>query len=115
MAVEQKHGAGGEAGGHGEGVLGIELDEDEALPGRAGEIGFSLQLAQEAFLELADLLDVHGGDEGLGGGGWGIGEDDIFEIVVAGGKDGGTLVDFGGIEEVEDGKVLNLKNLVHAF
>ena len=115
MAVEQKHGPGSEAGGHGQSLFGVELDQDEALPIGTGGIGVSLQLAQEGLLELVDLLDVDGGDEGLGGGSCGIGEDNIFEFVGAGWKDGGTLVDFGGIEQVEDGKVLNLKDFVHAF
>ncbi len=45
----------------------------------------------------------------------GIGEHDVFEFVVAGGQDGGTLVDFGRIEQVEDGKMLYGEDFVHAF
>ena len=58
---------------------------------------------------------MHADDEELGGCGGGIGEDDVFEFVVAGGKDGGAFVDLGGIEEVEDREVLDLENFVHAF
>ena len=77
--------------------------------------GFGFQLAQEGLLELEDLFDVHAGDEGLGGSGGGIGEQDIFKFVAAGRQDRGALVDFGGIEQVEHGKMLHREDFVHAF
>ena len=115
MAVDQERGSGNEAGRHGLGVAGVELDQDEALPGGAVAFGFRFQLMQEGFLELEDLLHVHADDERLGGGDGGVSEDYVFEIVGAGGKDGGALVDLGGIEEVEDGEVLDVKHVVHTF
>ncbi len=115
MAVNQERGSGGEAGRHSLGVARVELDQDEALPVGTGAFDFRLQFVQEGFLELEDGLHVHAGNEGLGGGGGGIGEDDVFEIVGAGGNDGGALVDLGGIEQVEDGEVLDLENLVHTL
>ncbi len=115
MAVEEQGGSGNEAGIHGEGLPGIELDEDEAEPGGAIAFGFGLELAQEGLFEFEDLGDLHGGDEGVGSGDGGIGEQDVFKGVGAGGKDGGTLVDFGRIEQVEDGKMLDGKDFVHAF
>ena len=115
MAVNQERGSGGQAGRHSLGIAGIELDEDEALPGGTGAFGFRLQFVQEGFLEFEDVLHVHAGDEGLGGGGGGIGEDNVFEIVGAGGNHGGALVDLEGIEQVEDGEVLDLEDLVHAL
>src|SRR4029077_10788055 len=115
MAVDQERGSGEQAGRHSLGVAGIELDEDEALPVGTVAFGFRLQSVQEGFLELEDVLHMHAGDEGLGGGGGGICEDDVFEIVSAGGNHGGALVDFSGIEQVEDGEVLDLENLVHAI
>ena len=87
MAVDQERGPGGQAGRHSLGVAGIELDQDEALPVGTGAFGFRLQLVQEGLLELEDVLDVHAGNERLGGGGGGIGEDDVFEFVGAGGND----------------------------
>jgi len=115
MAVDQERGSGRKAGRHGLGVAGIELDEDEALPGRAVGFGVGFQPGEERLLELEDLFHVHADDEGLGGGGERIGEDNVFEFVAAGGKNGGALVDLGGIEEVEDGEVLDVEDLVHAF
>ena len=100
MAVNQERGSGEQARRHGMGVADIELDQDEALPGRAVAFGFGFQLVEEGFLELQDLVHVDVDDEELGGGGGGIGEDDIFEVVGAGRKDGGALVDFGGIQQV---------------
>lgn len=115
MTVDQERGSGEQAGRHSLGVAGIELDQDEALPVGTGAFGFRLQFVQEGFLEFEDVLHMHAGDEGLGGGGGGIGEDDVFEIVGAGGNHGGALVDLGGIEQVEDGEMLDLEDLVHAL
>src|SRR5579872_2860405 len=114
MAVEQNRGAGGKAGEHG-GVLGVELDKDEAAPGRAVPFDFWLELAKEGLTELEDLEHPVGGNERLGGGGGGIGEKDVFEVVGAGGQDGGAFVDLGRVEEVEDGEVLDGEDLVHAL
>ena len=100
MAVDQESGSGYEAGRHEGSFPGIELDQDEALPGRAIALGMGFELVQERLLELEDLLHVHADDEGLGSGGGGIGEDDVFEFVAGRRKDGGALVDFGGIEQV---------------
>ena len=115
MAVDQQSCPGHEAGIHGHGLFGIDLDEHEALPAGAIAVGFGFELAQEVFLELKDVFDVHAGDERLGGGSGGVGEQDVFEFIAAGWQDGGTLVDFGGIEQIEDGKVLDGKDFVHAF
>ena len=115
MSVEQERGSGHEAGIHACSVFGIHLDEDEALPGGAVAFHFGLQLAQEGFFEFQDFFNVHAGDEGLGGGGRGGGEDDVFEFVAAGGQDGGAFADFGGVEQVEHGKALNGENFIHAF
>ena len=94
---------------------GIELDEHKALPGRTIAFDFGFELAQEVFLELENFLHVHAGDQGLGGSGGGVGEQNVFEFVVAGRQDGGALVDLGGIEQIEDGKMLDGENFVHAF
>ena len=115
MAVDQERGSGREAGLHGQGVAGIDLDQDKALPGRTVALGFGLDAVKEGLLELQDFLYAHANDEWLRGSCRGVGEDDIFKLVGAGGKDGGALVDLGGIEQVEDREVLHLENLVHAF
>lgn len=115
MTVNQERGSGGKAGGHGLGVVGIELDEDEALPAGVVALGVGPELVEERLLELEEFLHVHAGDKGLGGGDGGIGQGNVFEIVGTGGKDGSAPVDLGGIEEVEDGEVLDLENFIHAF
>ena len=113
MSVKQQSGAGHEAGRHGGGVAGIELNQDETVPGGAIAVDFGLELAEEGFPEFERAEDAVGGNQGTGGGGGRIGEQNVFEIVGAGEKDGGALVDFGGIEQVEDGKMLNGKDFVH--
>lgn len=45
----------------------------------------------------------------------GVGEGDILKIILAGRQDCGAEVDLGGIEQIEDGEVLDVENLVHAF
>src|ERR1700722_2417766 len=114
MAVDQEQGAGYKPGSHAGGLFrvelrvkpGVELDEHETLPGGAVALGFGLQFAQEGLFELEDIFYVHAGDEGLGSGNGGIGEDDVLEFVAAGGENGGTFVDFGRIEQIEHGKML---------
>lgn len=100
---------------HCEGFACIELDQDEALPAGAVPIGFWLDAVEEGLLELQHIFHVHANDKRLGGRDGGIREDDIFELVGAGRKDRGPFVDFGGIEEIEHRKVLNLEDFVHAF
>jgi|SRR5580765_8314788 len=115
MAVNEERGSGREAGKHGQGVAGVELDQNEAVPGGAVSLGLRPELVEERLLELEDFLYVHADDEGFGSGGGGIGEQDVFEVVAAGGKDGGAFVDFHRIEEIEDRQMLDLEDLVHAF
>jgi len=85
------------------------------LPCGAVAYGIGLQFAQESFFELEDFFYVHAGDEGLSCGSRGVSQDDVLEFVGAGGQDGGALADFGGIEQVEDGKALYGEDFVHAF
>lgn len=115
MAVNQQRDSGREAGRHGLGIAWIELDENEALPGRSIAFGSGPELVEEGFLEFQDLPDMHADDARFGGSNRGIDKNDVFELVGAGRKDGGTFVDLGGIEEVEDGEVLDLEDLVHAL
>jgi hypothetical protein len=115
MAVYEKGCPGQEAGGHAGGLPGVELDEHEAVPAGAVAVGFGFQFVQEGFLELEDVFDLHGGDERLSGSGGGVGEQNVFKFVGAGGQDGGALVDLGGIEQIEHGKMLHGEDFVHAF
>jgi len=114
MAVKQYGGSGSQAGRHGLGLVGIEADEDEALPAGTVALDFGAEAAKEALGEFEDFEDAVGGNEGCDGGS-GVGQQDVFEIVGAGGQDGGAFVDLVGIEKVEDGKMLNRKDLIHAF
>jgi len=115
MAVYQKGGSGGQAGGHGLGVGGIEFDQDEALPSGVVALGIRPEFVKEGLLELEEFLHMHAGYEGLGGGDGGISHGYVFEVVGTGGQDGGAFIDLGGVEEVKNGEVLDLKDLVHAF
>jgi len=115
MTVNQERRSGHQAGIHARGVVGIGLDEHEALPGGTITLGIGFELAQEALFELEDVFDVDAGDQRVGSGDGGIGEQNVFEFVAAGRNDGGALVDFGGIEQVEHGKMLHGQDFVHAF
>ena len=67
----------------------------------------------------------HGGDiallvgtraaSGASGGSRGRREQHVFELVATGRQDGGAFVDFGWIEQIEDGEVLDSEDLVHAL
>ena len=60
------------------------------------------QVVQEVLLELEDFLHVPAVDQGLSRGSGGVGEQNVFEFIAAGGQNGGAFVDFGGIEQIED-------------
>ena len=115
MAVDQEKSTRRQTRVHRKGVACVELDQDEALPTGAVRMAIRLNAVEEGLLELEDVLHVHTDHEGLACSNRGVSHNDVFELVCAGGKDRGPLVDLGGIEEIEDGKVLNLENLVHAF
>jgi hypothetical protein len=44
-----------------------------------------------------------------------VGEEDVREFVVAGGQDGSALVDLGWFQQIEDGKMLDGEDAVHAL
>ena len=50
----------------------------------------------------------------LGGSG-SVDHQDILELIATGGQDAGPLVDLGGVEQVEDRKVLYIQDIVHAL
>jgi len=58
---------------------------------------------------------MHASDERLGSGSGSVGEQDVFKFVAAGRQDGGALVDFGRIEQIEYGEMLDGEYFVHAF
>jgi hypothetical protein len=114
MAIEQQSGPGGETGRHAGSVPGIELDEDKTSPVGTIAFGFGLELAKEGLFEFQELKHTISGNEWVDGGG-SFGKQDVFKLVRAGGDNGGALVDFRGIEQVEDGEMLNGKDFVHAL
>ena len=115
MAVDEQRGPRKQTWIHGHGFLGVDLDEHEAVPGGAVAFGFGAEVVEEGLLELEDFLDVAAVDEGLSSGSGGVGEQDVFEFVAARRQDGGAFVDFGGIEQIEDRKVLHGEDFIHAF
>ena len=58
---------------------------------------------------------MHAGDERVGGGDVAISEQNVLEIVIAGRQNRSALIDLGGIEQIEYGKMLDREHAVHAF
>jgi len=115
VAVDEERGSGQQTGIHAHTLAGIGFDEDEALPPFAVAFGFRFQLLEKRLLELQDFLNVHAGDERLGCGDTSVGEEYVLELVVARGQDRSALVDLGGVEQIEHGKMLDGEDAVHAF
>jgi len=115
MAVDEERGSGLKTGMHRQGFVRVDPDQDETLPVGTVAVRVRPDAVQERFLELQDVLHVHAEDKRLGGGNEGISKDYVFEVIGAGGQNGGTLVDLAGIEEIEHGEVLDLEDLVHAL
>ncbi len=115
VAIEEEGGAGGGARGHGGGVVCVHLDEHEAAPFGAGGVAIGAEAFEEGFFEFEEVANVVLGDAGAGGGDGGVDEEDVVELAVGGGEDGGAFVDFGGVEEVEDGEFEDGEDAVEAF
>ena len=115
MAVDQQGGSWQEAGRHGGDIALLRPDQHETMPGGAVAFGFRLEASQEGFLELEHGEDLVGGDQRASGSSGGRREQHVFELVATGRQDGGAFVDFGWIEQVEDGEVLDGEDLVHAL
>lgn len=115
MAVDEERGCGLKAGLHGLGITGIEADQDEALPGRMVALRIWADAVQEGFLELENVFDIHACDVRLDRGNGRVDKNYILEVIRARRNDGGALVDFLRIEEVEHREVLDVQDLVHTF
>ena len=115
MAVDQQGGPWQEAGRHGGDIALLGPDQHETMPGGAVAFGFGLEASQESFLEFQHGEDLVGRDQRASGSSHRRREQDVFELVGAGRQDGGAFIDFGGIEEIEDGEVLDSEDLVHAL
>lgn len=103
MAVDEKRGAGQQTGVHAHAFAGISFNYHKAFPLVPIAFNFRFQLLEKCFLKFEDFPDVHTGDQGLSGGDGSVGDQNILEFVIAGWEDGGALVDFGGVEEIENG------------
>ena len=115
MAVDQQGGSWQEAGRHGWDIALLRPDQHETMPGGAIAFGFRLEPSQESFFEFEHGEDLVGRDQGACGGSRGRREQHVFELVATGRQDGGAFVDFGRIEKIEDGEVLDGEDLVHAL
>jgi len=115
VAIDQDRGSGQEAGIHAHAVAGVDLQYNETLPVIAASFGLGAEAAQEILFKLVNLFHVHAHDQRLGRGHCAIDLEDVFEFVIAGRQDAGTFVDFLGIQQVEDGEMLNSQDLVHAL
>ena len=114
MAVEEQGGPGRKTGRHAGRVVGIELDEDKASPVGPIAFGFGLELTEKGLLKFQELEYAIGRDQRVDSGGR-FGKQNVFELIGTGWDDGGAFVDLCGIEQVEDGEMLNRKDFVHTF
>jgi len=115
VAVDEESSPGKKPGIHAHAFAGVHFNHDKAFPLIAIPFSFRFQFFEKRLFELKNLLDVHAGDQGLGGGHGSIGEEDVLKLIVAGRQDRGTLVDLGGVKEIEHGEVLNGEDAIHAL
>jgi len=115
VAVKQDRGPGKQPRVHAHGFAAVGADDHEALPVFALSFHLWPQLAQKALLELHDVLYSHAHDLRLARGDRTIDQQHVIEIVLTGRGNAGTLVDFAGIEQIQDGQALHIQHLVHAL
>lgn len=86
MAVEKDCGAGKKARVHAHAFSSVDLDDDETFPVAAITIDLRPKLLEEGLFEFDDVLDMHAGEERVGGGNVAVGEQNVLEFVIAGGQ-----------------------------
>ena len=114
VAVEENASAGQEPGIHAHAFASAGLHEDETLPGGAAAVHGRLLALEKLFAYFKCGEQVLAGEAGLEGGGIGVHQGDVFKFILAGRNDGGVTVDFVGIEQIEDGKMLHGEDAVEA-
>src|SRR5262249_9775261 len=87
----------------------------EALPIFPISLDFRFQPSQETLLKLEHILHVHVADLFVSCRNVRRNDQNIFEFVAAGRKDGSALVDLAGIKQVQNGNVLDGKDFIHAL
>src|ERR1700722_9208580 len=115
MAIDEKGSAGQKARVHAHAFAAVDSDEHEALPLFAFALDFRFKFLEKAFFEFQDFSYIHARNEGMSGCDGSVGEENVLEIVVAGRNDGGALVDLSGIEQIQNGEMLNRQDSIHAF
>ena len=65
-------------------------------------------------LKLLDFPHLHADNDGLICSHRTVNHKNVLEFVVTGRRNGGTLVDFGRIEEIEDRKALHSEQAIHS-
>jgi len=102
MTVNQNGRPWEKAGVHAHSVVGRDSDGYKTFPSASLTVQLRSQLAKEASLEFLDLLHVHAHYQRLGGGDGAFDHKNVFESILARWGDAGALVDFGGVEQIED-------------
>src|ERR1700693_5934592 len=115
MTVDEERCARQKARVHAHAFAAVDSDEHEALPLLAIAFDFRLQFLEKAFFEFQNFFDVHAGNEGMGSCDGSVSEEDILEFVVAGRNDRSALVYLGGVEQIQNGEMLDCQDPIHAF
>jgi hypothetical protein len=115
MAIDQDGGGGQEARKHTHTFASVDADGNETLPDLAIALGRRAQAAEKTGGELEDFLDHHAYDDRFRRGSAAIDQRDVLKIAIVGVDDAGAFIEFGRIQEVEDGEVLHGEDTVHAF
>src|SRR5439155_19084160 len=93
----------------------IGSEENETLPAVAVADHLGTEHAQKRLLKLEDLLHIHAHKKWFAGSYTAFHQQDVFEFIVGRRENAGTLVDFVGIDQVENGKMLHVQHFIHAF
>lgn len=102
VAVDEQGCSGERSRVHDHCFLMIEFDDDEALPGGVSGYRVRFEALEEGLLELQDLLDMHTHNDCFRGCNIGVNHNYVVELVVVRRENGSALVDFGGVEKVEN-------------
>lgn len=100
---------------HAHTIVGPYFNSYEAFPFRALAAEITSELTKETTFEFLNIVNLHALNERLSCGDLSVDHENVFEVVVTWGWDGGTLVDLGGIEQVENREVLDAEHAIHSL
>jgi len=115
MAINEDGCTWNSSGEHAVAFACVEANENEPLPLLTRALQFRAKSAEERLLEFENVFHGFVGEKRLLSSNGRIHQYHILEVIFTGRKNAGTLINFRGVEKIEDRKMLDGQHFIHAF